>query len=47
MMLEVRPSNVAARQLYARFGFSEITIRRGYYPLGHGREDAILMGMNL
>lgn len=47
VLLEVRPSNVAARRLYERFGFSEISIRRGYYPQGHGREDAILMGMNL
>ena len=47
ILLEVRPSNVAARQLYARFGFGEISIRGGYYPQGHGREDAILMGMNL
>lgn len=47
VLLEVRPSNVAARRLYERFGFGEISIRRGYYPQGHGREDAILMGMNL
>jgi ribosomal-protein-alanine N-acetyltransferase len=47
MFLEVRPSNVAARRLYVDFGFREITVRRGYYPLGRGREDAILMGMAL
>ena len=47
MFLEVRPSNVAARRLYVDFGFREITVRRGYYPLGRGREDAILMGMTL
>jgi ribosomal-protein-alanine N-acetyltransferase len=47
MFLEVRPSNVAARRLYADFGFREITVRRGYYPLGRGREDAILMGITL
>jgi ribosomal-protein-alanine N-acetyltransferase len=47
MFLEVRPSNEAARQLYVKFGFRQIAVRRGYYPLGRGREDAILMGLDL
>ena len=47
MFLEVRPSNSAARRLYVQFGFREITVRRGYYPMGRGREDAILMGIAL
>ncbi|MEO8157612.1 MAG: ribosomal protein S18-alanine N-acetyltransferase [Betaproteobacteria bacterium] len=47
MFLEVRPSNLAARRLYAEFGFRDISLRRGYYPSGHGREDAILMGIAL
>ncbi len=47
MFLEVRPSNNAARRLYIQFGFRDITLRRGYYPAGRGREDAILMGMAL
>ena len=47
MLLEVRPSNSAARRLYVQFGFREITVRRGYYPSGRGREDAILMGIAL
>jgi len=47
MFLEVRPSNLAARHLYADSGFREITIRRGYYPAARGREDAILMGLLL
>ncbi|MCW5954724.1 MAG: ribosomal protein S18-alanine N-acetyltransferase [Propionibacteriaceae bacterium] len=47
MFLEVRPSNVAARRLYANHGFREITVRRGYYPAARGREDAILMGLVL
>jgi len=47
MFLEVRPTNVAARGLYVEFGFREITVRRGYYPSGCGREDAILMGIVL
>jgi ribosomal-protein-alanine N-acetyltransferase len=47
MFLEVRPSNLAARHLYADRGFREITVRRGYYPASRGREDAILMGLVL
>ena len=47
MFLEVRPSNHAARQLYGRVGFREIAVRRGYYPMARGREDAILMGLVL
>ena len=43
MLLEVRPSNVAARALYVDMGFRELSLRRGYYPSQEGREDAILM----
>ncbi len=47
VFLEVRPSNQAARWLYADTGFRELYVRRGYYPAGAGREDAILMGLEL
>jgi ribosomal-protein-alanine N-acetyltransferase len=47
MFLEVRPSNVAARALYAGRGFREVAVRRGYYPAERGREDAILMELDL
>lgn len=47
IFLEVRPSNAAARGLYARAGFSEIGVRRGYYPAGEGREDAVVMELKL
>jgi len=43
VFLEVRPSNTAARALYARSGFSEIGRRRDYYPAGEAREDAVVM----
>jgi [ribosomal protein S18]-alanine N-acetyltransferase len=43
MFLEVRPSNRAARALYARMGFAEIGARRGYYPACEGREDALVL----
>jgi [ribosomal protein S18]-alanine N-acetyltransferase len=45
--LEVRPSNTAARRLYARSGFTEIAVRRAYYPAPDGREDAIVMERSL
>lgn len=41
--LEVRASNSRARSLYARRGFAEVGLRRGYYPGLRGREDAVLM----
>ena len=47
IFLEVRPSNEAARSLYADSGFRELYVRRGYYPARGGREDAILMGLDL
>ncbi|MBI4191779.1 MAG: ribosomal protein S18-alanine N-acetyltransferase [Betaproteobacteria bacterium] len=45
--LEVRPSNIAGRRLYASAGFSEIATRRGYYPGRCGREDAVIMELEL
>jgi ribosomal-protein-alanine N-acetyltransferase len=47
MFLEVRPSNISAIVLYENIGFSEMAIRRGYYPAQNGREDAVLMGLAL
>jgi ribosomal-protein-alanine N-acetyltransferase len=47
MYLEVRPSNLVARDLYRRDGFREVGIRRGYYPALTGREDAIVMERRL
>lgn len=43
IFLEVRVSNAAARALYASAGFREIAARRGYYPAGAGREDALVL----
>lgn len=43
MLLEVRPSNVAAVALYSRAGFRKIGLRKGYYPAEQGREDALVM----
>ncbi len=44
ILLEVRPSNLAALGLYRAAGFHEIGLRRRYYPADNGeREDAIVM----
>jgi ribosomal-protein-alanine N-acetyltransferase len=47
LFLEVRPSNAAAIALYQKLGFNEIALRANYYPARHGREDAIVMAMEL
>jgi ribosomal-protein-alanine N-acetyltransferase len=47
MLLEVRPSNIAAQQMYERYGFVHIGVRRGYYPARAGSEDAIVMRVSL
>lgn len=41
--LEVRASNFAAIGLYQRCGFEQVGVRRDYYRLGPGREDALIM----
>jgi ribosomal-protein-alanine acetyltransferase len=47
MLLEVRPSNGGALNMYARYGFVRIGTRRGYYPARDGREDAVVMRVPL
>ena len=47
VFLEVRPSNLAAQALYARFGFRRIAVRRNYYPAHLGREDALVLTLTL
>ncbi|MFA5985224.1 MAG: ribosomal protein S18-alanine N-acetyltransferase [Methylococcaceae bacterium] len=47
VFLEVRPSNTVALALYEKIGFNEIGIRKGYYPAEHGREDAIMLALEL
>ncbi len=43
LFLEVRVSNAAAIALYHGSGFTDLAVRRGYYPAGEGREDALIM----
>ncbi len=45
MFLEVRNSNQAAINLYLQFGFTSLSVRRGYYS--HPREDALIMRKRL
>ncbi len=47
IFLEVRPSNPGAIQLYHSEGFNEIGRRPRYYPARDGREDALVMAMEL
>jgi len=47
ILLEVRPSNEAARALYAAAGFTVIATRRDYYPAGGSREDAIVLQLEV
>jgi ribosomal-protein-alanine N-acetyltransferase len=47
LFLEVRPSNVAGQRLYTAHGFKQIGVRRGYYPARRGREDALVLALDL
>ena len=50
IVLEVRPSNIAAVKLYQSLAYEQIGVRKNYYPLdaqtGH-REDAIVMAKSI
>jgi ribosomal-protein-alanine N-acetyltransferase len=45
--LEVRPTNTNAIRLYQSMGFEQIGIRRGYYQATVGREDAVVLKLDL
>jgi ribosomal-protein-alanine N-acetyltransferase len=48
VLLEVRPSNLRALEVYKRYGFVQIGVRKGYYPAADNtREDAIVMRIKL
>ena len=48
LWLEVRESNGRARNLYLRYGFRHIGVRKGYYPALQGkREDANVMSLDI
>ena len=47
VFLEVRPSNPHAIALYESIGLNEFGRRPNYYPAKKGREDALVMAMEL
>lgn len=47
MLLEVRKSNGAAQQLYESIGFRRLGMRKNYYPARDGREDALVLGLDI
>jgi len=47
LFLEVRPSNEAGQRLYAGQGFKQVGVRRAYYPAHRGREDALVLSLDL
>ncbi|VAW59297.1 Ribosomal-protein-S18p-alanine acetyltransferase, partial [hydrothermal vent metagenome] len=47
IFLEVRESNVVALNLYEKEGFNRIGLRKGYYPVEDGREDALVFAREL
>jgi ribosomal-protein-alanine N-acetyltransferase len=46
-LLEVRVSNHAAIALYEAMGFTTVRVRKGYYRMAQGREDALVMACHL
>lgn len=50
IFLEVRPTNIPALELYKKFNFVEIGLRKDYYPAGDGgveKEDALTLALPL
>jgi ribosomal-protein-alanine N-acetyltransferase len=47
LFLEVRPTNEVGLRLYSGYGFKQVGVRRGYYPARRGREDALVLALEL
>lgn len=48
LWLEARESNLRAIEVYQRFGFRRVGLRKGYYPaVGAARENAVVMSLRL
>lgn len=48
LWLEVRQSNARALQVYVRYGFVQVGLRKDYYPADRQqREHAVVMSLNL
>ena len=46
-ILEVRQTNTKAIRLYKKLGFIQIGVRKDYYPVPTGREDALMFAKDL
>jgi ribosomal-protein-alanine N-acetyltransferase len=46
-LLEVRRSNKLAHDFYRKNGFQELSVRKDYYQTKNGREDAIIMHLEV
>ena len=47
VLLEVRRSNKVAQDFYRKNGFTELSVRKDYYQTKNGREDAIIMRLEV
>ena len=47
ILLEAKITNLSARNLYKRFGFKIIGLRKNYYRVSSGREAAVIYKKNL
>ena len=47
VLLEVRESNKIARKFYQDNGFEEISTRKDYYKTKEGRENAVIMRLEV
>ena len=47
VFLEVRPTNSAALYLYEKAGFEQVGILPDYYQATHGRQNAVVLALNL
>ena len=47
IFLEVRPSNEVAIKLYENAGFTSLGIRKSYYRAAEGREDALVLVLEM
>ena len=47
IFLECRPSNKIAIHLYESEGFSEVGLRKDYYPSQNGKEDGIIFAKQI
>lgn len=50
IILEVRPSNISAVNLYQKLGYEQIGVRKNYYPVSPdtgSREDALVMAKSI